>query len=64
MKGLIKQGETFYATVKTGPYSKDLLGNECAGRKLGPFVATKIFLAKVEAGFREFSFQNFMITKQ
>ena len=64
MKGLIEKGDTFYATVKLGPHSKDLLGNECAGKKIGPFVATRVLGAKVEAGGRQFVYQDFMIIKQ
>ena len=60
----IKAGNKFFATVKKGNHSKDLEGNECAGKKIGPFIATVIRTNKVEAGWRHFVYQDWALTRE
>ena len=66
MKGTLVKGGTFFATVRLGPHSKDLFGNECAGKKIGPIVAKWVTLQAV-AGLRPevtYSYHDFIITEQ
>ena len=37
----VKKGQEFYATVRKGPHSRTLGGEETAGRKIGPFTASR-----------------------
>lgn len=62
----MKIGDKFYAIVKRGQHSKTLEGIEAAGRKIGPFTATKVTKNQIEArdtGFvRQFLFRDFDIS--
>jgi len=41
MKTKVKIGQLFYAVVRKGPHSKTLEGVEAAGRRIGPFTASR-----------------------
>ncbi len=41
MKVKVKKGEIFYATIRRGPHSITLGGEEAAGRTIGPIVASR-----------------------
>ncbi len=41
MKVKVKKGEVFYATIRRGPHSITLGGEEATGRTIGPFVASR-----------------------
>lgn len=54
-----KVGEPFIAIVKKGKHSKTLLGEEGAGRELGPFIATKLTMADVSSKCSIFRVRDF-----
>ena len=39
-----KKNDEFYATLKKNEFSKTLVGEEAAGRVIGPFECTKVIL--------------------
>ena len=58
----IKAGQEFYAVVRKGPRSRTLAGVEGAGRRLGPFRATRDSTSLgVQAGSRFFCSHGFQI---
>jgi len=58
----VKAGQRFYATVRGGPHSRTLDGKEVAGRKIGPFTATRESTSLgVQTGFRFLSKSDFCI---
>jgi hypothetical protein len=69
-KDEIKIGDTFNVVLRKGIYLKTLGSKgisdskEAAGRKLGPFIATKVTAQAVEAGDRIFTFANWTVQKQ
>ena len=64
MKIKISKGESFYATIRKGPHSITLGGEEAAGRKVGPFVASQDSTALgVDAGDIHFNQMDFKIEK-
>ena len=62
MKNKIKPGDKFIAVIREG--FKTLGGVEAAGRKLGPFTATKTAKIRVYVGSRHFNYTDFEIVKQ
>jgi len=58
----IKAGQEFYAVVRKGPHSVTLEGKEGAGRRIGPFRASRDSTSLgVEAGSRFFCPNDFEI---
>ena len=64
MKVKIKKGESFYATIRKGPHSITLGGEQAAGRKIGPFIASQDSTALgVDSGDIHFNQMDFKIEK-
>ncbi len=64
MKVKIKEGESFIATIRRGPHSVTLGGEQAAGRKIGPFVASEDSTALgVDSGDIHFNQMDFKIEK-
>lgn len=59
----LKEEQVFIATIRKGPRSLTLGGQEGAGKKLGPFVAKRITTIGVDTGSRFFSYADFFIDK-
>jgi len=58
----VKAGQEFYAVVRKGPHSVTLEGVEGAGRRIGPFRATRDSTSLgVQAGSRFFGTHFFEI---
>ena len=53
---ILKKGDKFMAIIKKGIHSKTLLGEEKAGTRRGPFLATKVRPDVVET--EEFCFSK------
>jgi len=61
----VKQGEQFFAIVRKGVYSKTLAGEEGAGKRIGPFVASGDSTSVgVRAGSRFFRSDHFSIERK
>ena len=54
-------GYSFYAVIRRGERSKNWMGDEMAGKKLGPFQATRETNLNVQAGGRVFLLTDFDI---
>ena len=64
MKVKIKKGQPFYATIRKGPHSCTLGGEQAAGRTIGPFIASQDSTARgVDAGDIHFNQMDFKIEK-
>lgn len=58
----VKAGQEFYATILKGPHSRTLEGVEGAGRRIGPFRATRDSTSLgIAAGDRFFCPHSFKI---
>ena len=54
-------GQSFYAVLRKGKFSKTLGGREAAGRKLGPFKITEIAERYVDSEGWRFTFVKWSI---
>lgn len=64
IKDCIKEGDTFDAYIKTGPYSKDFFGNERGGAlAVSRVIAEKVLRYSIETGNRVFEHRLFLLVK-
>jgi len=63
IKPSIKEGDKFFVILRKSIVSKNFLGEECAGKRRGPYICTKSTPFAIFTGQYRFNFQHWSFEK-